>query len=123
MLPKAARPYAAFHLRALALKKASEYHQRADECRALAAKTSNSEHKAMLHSMADTWETLAQQREALLARKARIAALETGLSQEARKLFGRWSARPPNEATDTPVSGDLEKRRGSSSLSRSGSRI
>jgi hypothetical protein len=30
----------------------------------------------MLASMAETWETLAQQREALLARKARIAALE-----------------------------------------------
>jgi len=59
------------------LKKASEYHQRADECRALAARASNAEHKAMLHNMADTWENLAVAREALLARKARIAELES----------------------------------------------
>ena len=58
------------------MQKASEYHLRAEECRALAARTADAEHKAMLANMAETWEALAQQREALVARKARIAALE-----------------------------------------------
>jgi hypothetical protein len=54
----------------------AEYHLRAEECHTLAARTADAEHKAMLANMAETWETLAQQREALVARKARIAALE-----------------------------------------------
>jgi hypothetical protein len=58
------------------LQKASEYHSRADECRALAARTAKPEHKIMLEGMAETWERLAQQREALIARRARIAAIE-----------------------------------------------
>lgn len=47
------------------------------ECRALAARTAKPEHKCMLEGMAETWEQLAQQREALLARRARIAAIES----------------------------------------------
>jgi hypothetical protein len=58
------------------MHKASEYHLRAEECRALAARTPDPEHKQMLATMAETWENLAKQREALVARKARIAALE-----------------------------------------------
>jgi hypothetical protein len=58
------------------VKKASEYHKHADECRVLAARASNPDHRAMLHNMADTWENLACQREAFVARKARIAAIE-----------------------------------------------
>jgi hypothetical protein len=58
------------------MQKASEYHQRAAECRLLAARTRDPEHKMLLAEMAETWETLARQREALLARKMRIAALE-----------------------------------------------
>jgi len=42
----------------------------------LASRAGDPEHKSMLATMAETWETLAQQREALVARKARIAALE-----------------------------------------------
>ena len=42
----------------------------------LAARASNPEHKAMLGRMAETWENLAQQRERLVERRARIAALE-----------------------------------------------
>ncbi len=58
------------------MRKASEYHLHADECRGLASRATNPDHKNMLASMADTWETLAHQREALVARKMRIAALE-----------------------------------------------
>ena len=64
----------------LTMKKASEYHLHADECRALASATSDPEHKAMLATMAETWETLAQQREAYVERKKRIAALDSRIS-------------------------------------------
>lgn len=43
----------------------------------MATRTQNPEHKAMLASMAATWETLATEREEHLARRQRIAALET----------------------------------------------
>lgn len=58
------------------MHKASQYHVRAEECRALAARTAKAEHKSMLEGMAETWERLAQQREALIARRARIEAIE-----------------------------------------------
>ena len=58
------------------MQKASEYHLRAEECRVLAARTSKPEHKLMLEGMAETWERLAVQREALVARRARIEAIE-----------------------------------------------
>ena len=60
------------------MKKASEYQAHADECRALAAGTSNPEHKVMLAKMAETWEGLARERKERLERQKRIAALEAG---------------------------------------------
>ena len=63
------------------MHKASEYHVRAEECRALAARTAKPEHKRMLEGMAETWERLALQREALIARRARIEAIE-GVKQQ-----------------------------------------
>ena len=64
------------------MKKASEYLAHAEECRALAAGTSNPEHKAMLAKMAETWEGLARERKERLERQKRIAALETGGSAQ-----------------------------------------
>jgi hypothetical protein len=58
------------------LQKASEYHLRAEECRVLAARTNDAEHKAILGHMAETWEDMAQQREAEIARKERLAVLD-----------------------------------------------
>ena len=58
------------------MKKANDYHLRAEECRGLAARASKPEHRAMLGRMAETWEDLAKQRERLIARRERIAALE-----------------------------------------------
>jgi hypothetical protein len=58
------------------LKKACEYHERAAECRTMVARTQNPEHKEMLAAMVATWENLAIEREALIARWRRIAALE-----------------------------------------------
>ena len=58
------------------MKKASEYHEHAEECRLLAGRSLDPEHKDALIKMAETWENLAREREALVARKERIAALE-----------------------------------------------
>jgi len=57
------------------MKKASEYHQRGKECRELAARCSKVEHRAALIAMAETWENLARNREAHVARLRRIEAL------------------------------------------------
>ncbi len=58
------------------MQKASEYHNHAEECRRLAGRSLDPEHKAALIKMAETWENLAKERKALVARKERIAALE-----------------------------------------------
>jgi hypothetical protein len=46
----------------LFLQKATEYHEHARECRALAANVSRPDHKAALIVMAETWESLARMR-------------------------------------------------------------
>jgi ferric-dicitrate binding protein FerR (iron transport regulator) len=58
------------------MKKVSEYQAHADECRRLAAGTSNEEHRAALQRMAETWESLANDRAERILREARIEALE-----------------------------------------------
>jgi hypothetical protein len=45
------------------MKKASEYRQHAQECRALAKGMEQGEHREQLLRMAETWEGLAEQRE------------------------------------------------------------
>lgn len=62
-------------MRVWPVQKASEYHLRAEECRAHAARLTDAEHKELLLRMAETWETLAMQREELVARRERIAAI------------------------------------------------
>ena len=58
------------------MKKAAQYRQHAEECRTLAARTSDPEHKKMLMEMAETWNGLAKQRAEKIARQRRIAELE-----------------------------------------------
>jgi len=41
---------------------ASHYHRCAEECRAIARKVADPEHKRMLEQMAQTWESLASDR-------------------------------------------------------------
>ena len=48
------------------MKKAIEYRQHAQECRALARFAQNEEHRVQLIKMAETWEKLAADRESLL---------------------------------------------------------
>ncbi len=45
------------------VKKASEYRQHAKECRTLAAQAVSEEHRKQLAAMAETWDTLALERE------------------------------------------------------------
>jgi hypothetical protein len=45
------------------VKKASEYRQHAKECRALSTQAMSDEHRKQLTAMADTWDTLALERE------------------------------------------------------------
>lgn len=56
------------------MKKASEYRHHADECRTLAAKMENGEHRDQLLGMAATWEQLARERERLIAAASAEAA-------------------------------------------------
>jgi hypothetical protein len=52
------------------LKTVAEYREHAQECRRLAQSIRSADHKAALISMAETWESLAQEREARLTREA-----------------------------------------------------
>ena len=60
------------------MRKISEYYKHAEECRQLAKTSVAPEHAAMLENMAQTWETLAKEREQRLTRQERIATLENG---------------------------------------------
>lgn len=58
------------------MNKASKYLRNAQECRRLIGTVSQPQQKAMLQSMADTWEGLAADRERQVQQKQRIAILE-----------------------------------------------
>ncbi|MBC6982201.1 hypothetical protein [Caulobacter sp. 17J80-11] len=55
------------------MKKASEYHQHAVECRELANRMGVGEHREQLLEMAATWDSLAREREALVRRHPELA--------------------------------------------------
>jgi hypothetical protein len=57
------------------MKKASEYHQHAGECRELAARATTDDQRQMLLKMAETWESLANERAARVAQKHRLEEL------------------------------------------------
>jgi hypothetical protein len=67
------------------MKKVSEYRQRAAECRALAAKMDIDENRAQLLAMAQTWDTLAEER---------ARALEL-------TKFGSFGREPPESGSGT----------------------
>jgi hypothetical protein len=58
------------------MKKASEYLRNAQECRRLITTVADPQQQAMLRNMADTWESLAADRERRVAQKQRISDLE-----------------------------------------------
>jgi hypothetical protein len=55
------------------MKKGFEYRQHAQECRALANKMEQGEHRDQLLRMAETWDRLADDRDALISRHPEIA--------------------------------------------------
>jgi hypothetical protein len=58
--------------------KVEDYKRHADECRAMARNSSNEEHRRGLLTMAETWESLARDREAHMERQKRLGALDQG---------------------------------------------
>ena len=66
------------------MKKASEYRQLADECRALARDMANREHLSHLLSMADAWDQLAAERAEFVIRYPE-RAMDGEYQEEARR--------------------------------------
>lgn len=64
------------------MKKASEYRQHAQECRALAARMEGGEAREQLLRMAATWEDLARERSALVKRHPELASDGEALEEE-----------------------------------------
>jgi hypothetical protein len=55
------------------MKKVEDYRQHAQECRLLGSRARSPDESAMLMDMADTWESLAADRAAQIARQQRLA--------------------------------------------------
>ena len=62
------------------MKKAHECQQYAERCRVL-LESARPEHRAALIQMAETWEIMAREREAQVARQRRIAVLNEKIKQ------------------------------------------
>jgi hypothetical protein len=62
------------------MKKASEYRQHAEECRALARKLGPSEHRNQLLEMAATWDKLAAERSELVRRYPELGLEGRGIA-------------------------------------------
>lgn len=56
------------------MKKSFEYRQHAKECRALATQAKSDEHRKQLAAMADTWDTLALERDKNAAKEENVFA-------------------------------------------------
>ena len=67
-----------------AMKKASEYRQHAEECRALAQGMSPGEHLDQLLKMAEHWEQMAIERSDLVARHPELAIEGEDAEERAR---------------------------------------
>jgi hypothetical protein len=63
------------------MKKASEYRQHAEECRDLARRAKEAEHRDMLLNMAATWDSLAAERLQATARRQRMETFEVDESR------------------------------------------
>jgi hypothetical protein len=59
------------------VKKVEDYRAHATECRLMADRARSLEEKAMLMNMATTWDSLATDRAAHIARQSRLAELES----------------------------------------------
>jgi hypothetical protein len=68
------------------VKKVEDYRQHADECRSMANRSRSPTERAMLLNMANTWDSLAVDREAHIERRKRLANLENGAQQGTRSI-------------------------------------
>jgi hypothetical protein len=64
------------------MKKASEYHQHADECRALAATMKTGEQREQLLRMAEMWERLSEERSDMIRRHPELNQAPHDLGRE-----------------------------------------
>ena len=62
------------------MKTLKDYLRHAEECEALAATAVSDEQRQMIAKMADTWRLLAKQRERHLLAKAKVEAIDLGIS-------------------------------------------
>jgi hypothetical protein len=77
------------------VKKASEYRKHAEECRILARRETEAEHRDQLLEMAAVWEQLARERSELIANHPKLAEPEEQAEEAARPSPARPSpARP-----------------------------
>ena len=67
------------------MKKVEDYRKHVDECRAMAGRSRSPEERQMLLNMADTWESLAVNREGQIARQKRMAAIESDPGGQVRR--------------------------------------
>jgi hypothetical protein len=58
------------------MKKVEDYRRHADECRAMIKQARSPEERAMLVTMAETWEALAVSRQAQIDRQKRLRELD-----------------------------------------------
>ena len=76
------------------MKKASEYRQHAQECRALAATMASPEQRTLMLQMAEHWEKLSTDRIALIERHPELA--HEGEHDEERSWLTRAVHSPSN---------------------------
>jgi hypothetical protein len=61
------------------MRKIDDYRQHAEQCREMARRARGPEERDMLLNMAETWESLARDREQQLQRKERLKKLDVVL--------------------------------------------
>jgi hypothetical protein len=68
------------------MRKAADYRRQAEECRALARKAGMAEHRELLLHMAETWTSLAEDREQWVQKYPDLAGLTESASREEARL-------------------------------------
>jgi hypothetical protein len=66
------------------MRKVSEYREHADECLAMSRRIADPEQKKQLLDMAHTWTMLADEREAHLARQAKMSPFNHDAAKDER---------------------------------------
>ena len=75
------------------MKKASEYRDHAQACRELARTSRNTDERAQLQHLAQTWEGLALDRERIVREQAALDAMELAAAPNSRPSAAKRTAR------------------------------